>query len=293
MAASAAAAVVPKGRMVVFGASGFIGGRICKEAVKQGYAVVGLSRTGRELPYVVGGSNAPGSFVMKTADAADTTTYEDHLKGASVVVVTIGAPPVPNFLYKGGKQEAIASNGTACIRPIAAASAASVPRVVLVNACMPSWLKHISSGYYIGKTMSESAIKKYATGTPTSAAILKPSAVFGTRHVGSMHFPIPLSLVFSPVRVLMRIPAGKAQFCFFLKAGLLFFWENRCECMYNLDDHRYVIVSLLWLHLRCLVYKFVCLACSAELMFNYYIYCKWRMVWNGWGRTSRACLQTS
>eukprot|EP00041_Stephanoeca_diplocostata_P010276 m.163076 g.163076 ORF g.163076 m.163076 type:complete len:274 (+) comp18095_c0_seq3:222-1043(+) len=201
-----ATVAAPKGRMVVFGASGFIGGRICKEAAKQGYAVVGLSRTGRTIPYSVAGGDALGSFEMKTGDAADTTTYADELKGASAVVVAIGAPPVPNFLYKGGKQEAMSSNGTACVRPLAAASKAGVPRVVLVNASMPSWLKYISSGYYTGKVMSESATSKYASGNPTSAVVLKPSVVFGTRHVGSMHFPIPLSIVFAPLRMVMRIP---------------------------------------------------------------------------------------
>lgn len=68
-------------------------------------------------------------------------------------------------------------------------------------------LEYVSSGYYTGKKMAETAVNTYAKGG-TSAVVLKPSAVFGTRFIGESQVPLPLGLVFQPLRFFMRIPTG-------------------------------------------------------------------------------------
>jgi hypothetical protein len=37
------------------------------------------------------------------ADAGTPATYTEHLQGASAVIISVGAPPVPNWFYAGGK----------------------------------------------------------------------------------------------------------------------------------------------------------------------------------------------
>ena len=47
--------------------------------------------------------NETGKVTFERADAFAPETYAEHLKGASAVIVAVGGPPIPNFLYKGGK----------------------------------------------------------------------------------------------------------------------------------------------------------------------------------------------
>ena len=48
-------------------------------------------------------SKSTTGLQFATADASDPSTYANHLKGASAVIIAIGAPPIPNMFYKGGK----------------------------------------------------------------------------------------------------------------------------------------------------------------------------------------------
>eukprot|EP00040_Diaphanoeca_grandis_P010909 m.55899 g.55899 ORF g.55899 m.55899 type:complete len:267 (+) comp22152_c0_seq1:68-868(+) len=189
--------------IVVFGASGFIGGRICAEAARKGFNVVGLSRSANPLPYFATQASGDGSITLAKADATDPKSYTQHLTSASAVIIAIGAAPIPNR-FVGGMEAALRSNGQTVIKPLAAAKEAKVPKVVVVNATMPRWLEHISSGYYVGKEMARSAAKQ-AANAKTNVVCLKPSLVFGTRHIGEAQVPLPLQLVFGPTRMFLNL----------------------------------------------------------------------------------------
>lgn len=223
----AAAAKVVRDSIVVFGSSGFIGGRVCAEARRRGLNVIGVSRSGRALPYFAvhdGAPQPPGKITLETANLTEPETYNEHLARAKAVVIAVGSPPLPGQFVEGGTSGAMLANGTAVIKPIGAAKAAKVPKVVVVNASMPRWLPHISYGYAAGKKMAESAAEKFA-GDGTSIVCLKPGVVFGTRHVGEAQVPLPLGLVFVPLRAIMRtsfVSSGMQ----FLKEKLPFLFEN-------------------------------------------------------------------
>ena len=88
-------------------------------------------------PLVGTKSEAGGEIVLGTADAFDSASYEDVLKGAKAVVIAVGAPPLPDFMYEGGKQASIKANGMSNLAMIDAAKKAGVPKVVVVGATMP------------------------------------------------------------------------------------------------------------------------------------------------------------
>ena len=83
--------------------------------------------------------------------------------------------------------------------PIEAAREAKVPRVVLLNATIPAWAP---SGYREGKAIAENAAVKFAE-TGSTAVVLKPSAIFGTRYFGEGHLPLPLWPAIYPVRFIV------------------------------------------------------------------------------------------
>lgn len=48
--------------------------------------------------------------MFEKADAGQPTTYTDKLKGADAVFISVGAAPVPNYFYKGGKAVSVWSH---------------------------------------------------------------------------------------------------------------------------------------------------------------------------------------
>lgn len=58
------------------------------------------------------------------------------------------APPLPDFMYDGGKQASIKANGMSNLAMIDAAKRAGVPKVVVVGASMPAW---VATGYETGE----------------------------------------------------------------------------------------------------------------------------------------------
>merc|ERR1712207_131270 len=95
------------------------------------------------------------------------------------------------------------------VEVLKAAMEHKVPRVVLVNATMPSW--GIIAPYREGKQMAEAQAVEYAEkcGPDCGVLILKPSLVSGTRYVGSL--PLPLWLAFAPLRLFFTTFATPCQ----------------------------------------------------------------------------------
>eukprot|EP00729_Bicosta_minor_P001990 gene1990-16004_t len=173
-------AKVVRDAVVVFGgATGMVGSNICIEGRKRGFKMIALARSRKPLPTIVPlvgtKSDAGGEIVLGKADAFEPSTYEDLLKGAKAVVIAVGAPPLPDFMYDGGKQASIKANGMSNLAMIDAAKRAGVPKVVVVGASMPAW---VATGYETG-------------------------FVIGTRYVFDAQLPVPLWLAGAPVRALM------------------------------------------------------------------------------------------
>lgn len=77
-------------KIVVFGGNGFLGKRICQQAVLNGLQVVGLSRSGK-APQALGNDKYWIKEVSwNQADIFNPETYNEHLKDATDVVDTIG-----------------------------------------------------------------------------------------------------------------------------------------------------------------------------------------------------------
>lgn len=89
------------GKVVVFGGSGFLGKRICQEAVEKGHQVISLSRSGKApQPQSVQDKNWINEVNWITADVFSPNTYQQHLKGSPNVVHSMGIL-LENENYKG------------------------------------------------------------------------------------------------------------------------------------------------------------------------------------------------
>lgn len=88
-------------RLLVFGGNGFLGQRICEAAVKNGFQVTSLSRSGQPPKSY---SRSDSQWIRKvnwqSADIFNPNTYKQHLKDTPNVVHSIGIL-LENESYKG------------------------------------------------------------------------------------------------------------------------------------------------------------------------------------------------
>eukprot|EP00747_Dinoflagellata_sp_TGD_P167045 gnl/TRDRNA2_/TRDRNA2_190802_c0_seq1.p1 gnl/TRDRNA2_/TRDRNA2_190802_c0~~gnl/TRDRNA2_/TRDRNA2_190802_c0_seq1.p1 ORF type:complete len:251 (+),score=43.66 gnl/TRDRNA2_/TRDRNA2_190802_c0_seq1:61-813(+) len=190
------------GRVLIFGGRGLVGTAICRELVRRGTAAGTVATLGRSDGQGAGGPPVEGVLHHSGVDALKPETFKQHLDGAHAVVVTIGEPP-----WILDRERAIRSNGATNVSILRAAAEHKVPRVVLVNATMPSW--SLISGYREGKEMAEAEARQYPESCGRSdcgVLVVKPSAVSGSRYEGSMK--IPLWLILEPMRAVFRLMAG-------------------------------------------------------------------------------------
>ncbi|CAE6911422.1 unnamed protein product [Symbiodinium sp. CCMP2592] len=187
------------GRTLVFGGRGFVGAAICKELAKRGLTpVLSLSRS---QP-----AQSEGSTIQEVGgvDALKPETFESLLPDARAVVIAIGEPP-----WVTDKERAMRSNGTTNITIMQTAAKHKVPRVVLVNATMPSW--GVIAGYREGKLAAEREALSYPEkcDSPCSVLVIKPGAISGTRQEGC--FQVPLWLLLEPMRLVMSALSGPCE----------------------------------------------------------------------------------
>ena len=92
--------------------------------------------------------------------------------------MSVGSPPLP-----GDVEAARKANGATNVAVIEAAMEAKVGRAVVVGATMPPWLDKVAEGYALGKRDAFEALGgSFALGG--GAVVVKPSAIYGTRHTG-------------------------------------------------------------------------------------------------------------
>lgn len=187
------------GRTLVFGGRGLVGAAVCRELARRGATpVLSLGRS----EGMGGGGPVDASVEQKSGvDALRPETFSTLLSGTNAVVISMGLPP-----WITNKEKAMSANGMTNISVLKAAAEHKVPRIVLLNATMPSW--GLIRNYREAKELAEAEAHKYveAHGGNCSVLILKPGVVSGTRYVGSI--PLPLWLVFAPMRFFCRVFAS-------------------------------------------------------------------------------------
>eukprot|EP00927_Polykrikos_kofoidii_P032480 TRINITY_DN2765_c0_g1_i1.p1 TRINITY_DN2765_c0_g1~~TRINITY_DN2765_c0_g1_i1.p1 ORF type:complete len:251 (-),score=23.61 TRINITY_DN2765_c0_g1_i1:26-778(-) len=193
--------------VLVFGGRGMVGAGICRELARRGLPVVSL---GRSAGVGGGGDIGPGVEHRHGIDALKLETYKPVLRNARAVVIAIGEAPWTER-FGGSHDQAVRMNGETNVSVLQAAAEARIPCAVLVNATMPTW--RLIRGYREGKEMAETEARRYAESSNLTEAcrvlVLKPGVVSGTRYVGRV--PLPLWLIFSPMRLVMRCFSGPCR----------------------------------------------------------------------------------
>lgn len=199
-------------RVVVFGGSGFVGSRVCQQALAMGAAVVSINRSGRPR-------NLHGDWLGQVewvqGDALDPQQpWRELLKGAAGVVSTMGAFGSNDYMYK--------ICGETNMRVMDAAAAAGVPRFSFVSVHefkLPAgWRAQdfLLKGYFGGKRDAEAHMQALF---PMGGVALRPGMIYGARAVGSgqLHLewvgaPLKAALSVLPTHTLSNIPVIGAAF---------------------------------------------------------------------------------
>ena len=174
-------------RILVTGATGFLGQHLVRELIASGHEVTGFSRSARQLP--------PGAHVL-AGDILDKSSVERACEGHHAVVHLVG-------IIRERREEtfeAVHVQGTKNVA--AAAKNAGVRRLVYVSALGAS--PHAKSRFLATKYEAELIVKQ--SGIP--CAILRPAIIIGKgdSHVSlarrMLGFPIvPIPRLFSRARI--------------------------------------------------------------------------------------------
>ena len=172
-------------KLLVTGGNGFIGAEVCKTAVKQGYEVIGVARSGApdlDEPWVE-------EVTWVSANALEPDTWREHLKGCDGVVHAIGIlKEQPDKGVTFGR-----INGDTAIIAAEEAAKAGVGAFVYVSASTTP--PTVDKAYLEQKRRAEAEIVKQNL----RAVILRPSLIYGPRR--------PLSnIVGRALEVAQKIP---------------------------------------------------------------------------------------
>lgn len=98
-------------KLLVFGGNGFLGRRICQQAVGCGWEVISMSRSGKP-PTLTSPTDRQWIKEVKweAADVLNPSTYNKHLKGAAGVVHSLGILLEDESYKKRLRQEVGSSN---------------------------------------------------------------------------------------------------------------------------------------------------------------------------------------
>lgn len=189
---------VPK--IVVFGGSGFVGSKICQQAIESGADVTSVSRSGK--PSFAAQSSWANEVEWVRSDAAhDEGMWKEALSGATGVVSTIGAFGSNEFMYK--------LCGEVNMKLMEAAKKEGLKRFAFISvhdfAFPGGWQAQnfLLKGYFQGKRDAEA--KLFET-FPETGVALRPGFIYGTRYTGGMS--IPLGLVGVPLAMVRYTAMG-------------------------------------------------------------------------------------
>lgn len=191
---------VPK--LVVFGGSGFVGSKICQQAIDMGLDVVSVSRSGRP-GFLNGAQWADHVEWVRSDGTKHDGMWKDVLPGSAGVVSTIGAFGSNELMYK--------MCGEVNMNIMEAAKDAGVPRFSFISVHDYSFpggwqaQNFLLRGYFQGKRDAEARLAKLY---PDSGVALRPGMIYGTRYAGNM--TIPLGLVGIPLEAALKVLPSKS-----------------------------------------------------------------------------------
>ena len=155
------------GKLLVTGGNGFIGGEVCKAAVRRGYEVVGVARSGApELDELW-----VDEVTWVKANVLEPNLWRAHLTNCDAVVHSIGI--LKEHPDKGVTFERI--NGDTAIVAAEEAEGAGVGAFVFVSASTTP--PTVDKAYLEHKRRAEAEITK----KNLRPVILRPSLVYGSR----------------------------------------------------------------------------------------------------------------
>ncbi|QZX98525.1 complex I NDUFA9 subunit family protein [Halobaculum rubrum] len=179
-------------RVVVAGATGFIGTHLCTELDQRGHDVVGIARDPT-------GAGLPDGVVIKAGDVTDRDSLAGAVEGADAVVNLVALSPL--FKPDGGDElhERIHLRGTENL--LAVAEDAGVDRFVQMSAlgADPEGTTH----YIRAKGHAEEAVRE----SEIEHVIARPSVVFGDGGE-FVYFTKRLKEIFAPGVPVYPLPGG-------------------------------------------------------------------------------------
>lgn len=191
-------------KLIVFGGNGFVGTRVCEEALQTGLAVVSINRSG--APKATASWTSEVEWI--SADAFEPEQWRDQLQGAVGVVSCLGGFGSNDFMLK--------ICGEANVGVIREAAQAGVPRCAFVSVHDYKFPGFVLQGYFQGKRNAELAM---AEAYPDQGVCLRPGFIHGTRYVSGVGIPLsfigaPLekALGFLPAKSLSSMPLAGAAF---------------------------------------------------------------------------------
>ncbi|CAE6103657.1 unnamed protein product [Arabidopsis arenosa] len=175
-------------KILVLGGNGYVGSHICKEALRQGFSVSSLSRSGRSSLH----DSWVDDVTWHQGDLLSPDSLKPALEGITSVISCVGG--------FGSNSQMVRINGTANINAVNAAAEQGVKRFVYISAADFGVINNLIRGYFEGKRATEAEIlDKFGN----RGTVLRPGFIHGTRQVGSIK--LPLSLIGAPLEMVLKL----------------------------------------------------------------------------------------
>lgn len=185
---SEAAGSHSRDKILVLGGNGYVGSHICKEALRQGFSVSSLSRSGRSSLH----DSWANDVTWHQGDLLSPDSLKPALEGITSVISCVGG--------FGSNSQMVRINGTANINAVKAAAEGGVKRFVYISAADYGVINNLIRGYFQGKRATEAEIlDKFGN----RGTVLRPGFIHGTRQVGSIK--LPLSLIGAPLEMVLKL----------------------------------------------------------------------------------------
>ena len=179
--------------MFVAGGSGFVGSNICKEAVRNGFKVVSLSRTGR--PTHIRETWADQVDWVQ-GDVQENDTYVDKMRDAHAVVSCIGR-------FGLGANRAVHqvnADWNIALAQLAKRECENLVKYAYISTQPYSAnVQYYARAYFSSKLKSETIIQSLF---PKNYLVMRPAWVFGWRHIAGPLW-LPTQLIGAPIEHFM------------------------------------------------------------------------------------------
>lgn len=186
-------------KVAVYGGNGFVGTRVCEQLANKGVCTISLSRSGHKPLHL---KDAKWSESVRWSKGDASKPDLQLLEQVDVLILLVGSPPLPTF-SKESYEHQVFMNGTTNVNAIEAAVDAGVKHLILLGAKIPWPINHDKFGYAKGKRLAAQAAQKFSElSEHHSASVIKPSAIYGKRHLANGKV-IPLDWFMSPLEKIM------------------------------------------------------------------------------------------